>query len=149
LPKRAQQNDGVPGGIVVIAIKDIAEGGSRISMHQIVVHSSLEAFKLALVPRNEDLRILDIGADLETGTFEVAGVELGWVIHDHEFRHAIALPGVFDGRKLARDICFWKDRVFEAPHHGQATRRFEARVEAHWTTCVLIQRRSDRGSSER
>ena len=90
--KRAQQNDGVPGGIVVIALKDIAEGGSRISVHQIVIHRALEAFELALVPRNEDLRVLDIGADLETGTFEVAGVELGWIIHDHEFRHAIAFP---------------------------------------------------------
>ena len=95
LPERAQQDDGVPGGIVVIALQDIAEGGSRVSVHQIVVHRALKSFKLALVPRNEDLRVLDIRADLETGTFEMAGVELGWIINDHEFRHAIAFPASF------------------------------------------------------
>src|ERR1041384_5424384 len=149
LPERAHQYDCVAGGIVLITLEDIAEGGSRSSMHQIVIHRALKAFELSLVPRNEDFRVLDIGADLETGTFEVAGVELGWVIHDHEFRHAIAFPRVLDGRKLARDICLWKDRVFKAPHHRQATWRFKARVEAHWTTCMFIERRGDRGSPER
>src|SRR6185312_12804968 len=81
LPEGAQQNDSVAGGIVLIALEDIAEGGSRISMHQIVIHRALKAFELSLVPRNEDLRVWDVGADLETGTLEVTGVELGWVIH--------------------------------------------------------------------
>src|SRR5205085_1606713 len=36
-----------------------------------------------------------------------------------------------------------ENRVFKAPHDGQATRRFESSVEAHWRTGVLIQRGSD------
>ena len=108
----------MPAGIVVIALQDIAECGPRVSVHQIVIHRALKAFELALVPGNEDLRVLDIGADLETRTFEVAGMELGRIIDDHEFRHAIAFPAVLDRRKLARDIGLGKNRVFEAPHHG-------------------------------
>jgi hypothetical protein len=42
------------------------------SVHQIVIHSALEAFELALVPGTRSLsRALDVGADLETGTFKV------------------------------------------------------------------------------
>lgn len=108
-----------------------------------------KAFKLAFVPGNEDLRILDIGPNLEAGTFKVAGVELGRVIHYHKFRHAVAFPGVLNGRKLAQHVSLGKDRVFETPHHGQATRRFEPHVKAHWAAGVLIERRGDRGSTQR
>ena len=117
LAERAEQNDGVPAGIVVIAFQDVAECGSRIAVHQIVIHRALESFKLALVPGHENLRVLDVGADLETCALEVAGMELWRIIDHHEFRHAIAFPAVLDRGKLARDIGLWENRVFEAPHH--------------------------------
>jgi len=76
-------------------------------------------------------------------------MEFGRVIDHHEFRHAITFPGVLDRRELAADIGLGQDRVFKASHHGQATRRFEASVEAHGTTSVLIQGRGDGRTTER
>ncbi len=108
LAKCAQHNDGVLGRIVLVALKDTAECGSRISVHQIVIHSALESFKLAFVPGNENFRVLDIGPDLEARSLEMAGVELGWIIHDHKFRYAVAFPGVLDGKKLRAAHRSWE-----------------------------------------
>jgi ribosomal protein L39E len=64
LAKRAQQNDGVPAGIVVVALQDIAECRPRVPVHQVVTHRALEPFQLALIPGHENLRVLYIGTDL-------------------------------------------------------------------------------------
>ena len=65
LAKRTEQNDGVLAGIVVVAFQDIAERGSRVAVHQIVIHRALKSFKLALVPGHENLRVLDVRTDLQ------------------------------------------------------------------------------------
>ena len=53
-------------------------------------------------------------------------------------RHAIAFPGVPDGRKLTRYVNLGKNRVFNT--YGQALRRFEPHVKAHWAAGVLVER---------
>ena len=90
-------------------------------MHQIVTHRALKPFELALVPGNENLGILDIGADLQTRAFEMSGMELRRVIDHHEFWHPVAFPPVLDRRKLPRDIGLGENRVFQASHHGHVS----------------------------
>src|SRR6516165_3740734 len=63
-------------------------------------------------------------------------------------RHTITFPAILDRRVLARDIGFGENRVFEASHHGQATGRFEARIEAHRTACVLVKGRGECRTTE-
>jgi hypothetical protein len=50
LAKRAQQNYSVPSRVVVVTLRDVAESGSRVAVHQVVTHRALEPFQLALVP---------------------------------------------------------------------------------------------------
>src|SRR5215208_254638 len=99
LAKGAQQNDSVPARVVVITFQDVAESRSWVAVHQVVAHGALESFEFPLVPGHEDLRILNVGADLQARAFEVAGMELWRVIDYEEFRHAVALPAVLDSGK--------------------------------------------------
>ena len=107
----------MPTGIVVVTLQNIAESRSRVAVHQVVTHRSLKSFQFAFVPGHEDLRILDVGADLQACSFEVAGMELSGIIDNDQFRHAVALPPVLDPRKLALDIRLRENCVFEASHH--------------------------------
>jgi hypothetical protein len=149
LAERAQHDDGVPCGIVLVALQNITERSPGISVHQVVIHRALESFEFAFVPRNEDFCVLDIGADLEARTLEVAGMKLRGIVDHHEFRHAVGFPRILDGGKLALYIRFWKNRVLEAPHHRQAARWFKAHVKASGTSSVFIERGSEGGTSER
>src|SRR5713226_914562 len=72
-----------------------------------------------------------------------------WIVNDNQFRHAIAFPQVLDGGKLTLNIGLWKDRILEAPHHCQATWRFESGVKAQRAACILVERSRDRRPAQR
>src|SRR6266536_6124629 len=76
-------------------------------------------------------------------------MELSRIIDDNQFRHPIALPAILNPWKLALDIDLRENRVFEAPHHRQTTRRLETGIEAHRAPRILVKRRRDRRPAKR